>query len=189
VLDAIGDDGDRLLLAGIQETVYELLRLLPRRLRHRATVIRGVPVSASVQEVLEHVLIAQRTVEREDEEELVDNLFGRDAARCVFGGAAVLEAVSVNRVHTLVYAENAKLAGAECSACGWLMEAPLVGACPRCGQPVVAHADLIERLVWRALKAGGRVEEVRAPASNRLRERGGGLAAMLRYIPKPIPTP
>jgi peptide subunit release factor 1 (eRF1) len=188
VFDVIRDDGDRLLLAGIQETVYELWRLLPRRLRNRATVIRGIAMNASLHEVLEHVLLAQRTVEREGEEELVDNLFGRDGARSVFGAAAVLEAISDNRVHTLVYGEDARLSGAECSACGWLLEAPASGTCPRCGEALAPRVDLIERLVWRAIKSGGRVEEVRAPASNRLRERGGGLAALLRYIPKAVST-
>jgi hypothetical protein len=42
-------------------------------------------------------------------------------------------------------------------------------------------------LVWRVLRAGGRLEEVRAPASNRLRERGG-LAALLRYVPQGTTT-
>jgi peptide subunit release factor 1 (eRF1) len=188
VLDAIRDDGDRLLFAGTQETVYELWRLLPRRLRNRTTVIRGLALHASLQEVLDQVLIAQRSLEREDEEELVDNLFGRDGARSVFGGAAVLEAISDDRVHTLVYTEDVRLAGAECSACGWLLEGSAPGSCPRCGQPLVLQPDLVERLVWRAIKAGGRVEEVRPPASNRLRERGDGLAALLRYIPKAFST-
>jgi peptide subunit release factor 1 (eRF1) len=187
VLDAIRDEGDRLLLAGTQETVYELWRLLPRRLRDRASVIRGLAVDASLSQVLETVLSAQRMVEREGEEELVDNLFGRDSGRSVFGSAAVPEAVADGRVHTLVYAEDTQLAGAECSACGWLAAGPAPHACPRCGQPVAVHADLVERLVWRVIRAGGRVEEVRAPASNRLRERGG-LAALLRYIPATAPT-
>jgi hypothetical protein len=61
------------------------------------------------------------------------------------------------------------------------------GSCPRCGEALVAHADLVERVVWRVLKAGGKIEEVRAPAASRLRERGG-LAALLRYIPHSLPT-
>ncbi len=45
-------------------------------------------------------------------------------------------------------------------------------------------ADLVERLVTRVIRAGGRVEEVRGPARETLL-RSEGLAALLRYVPSP----
>jgi hypothetical protein len=185
VLEAMRLNGDRLLVGGVQETVYELWRLLPKRVRDRARVIKGIPVDAPESGVLERVLEAQRETEREEEGELIDNLLERDHARSVFGDAAVAEAVFDERVHTLAYSAGKRLSGSECPACGWLAAGVADGSCPRCRAQLEARGDLLERLVSRVIKSGGRVEEIRGPASDVLRERGGA-AALLRYVPSTV---
>jgi peptide subunit release factor 1 (eRF1) len=184
-LDAMRLNGDRLLVGGVPETVYELCRLLPRRVRERTLSIKGLDVRAPESVVLERVLEAQQQTEREEEEELVDNLLERDHARSVFGDAAVSEVVSDGRVHTLAYTAGTTLAGSECSACGWLVPGDAAGPCPRCGESLESREDLLERLVSRVIKSGGRVEEVRGPAGKLLKTRGG-LAALLRYVPPTV---
>ena len=172
---------DRILLGGSQETVHELLRLMPKRLRDRTRLIAGIPVSAATQDVLTRITDLQRQDEREREEELLDQLIDCDRAHAVFGAAGVLEAVAEARVHTLVYGTSSWLEGSECSDCGWLMVGSVAG-CPKCGRTMDRLPDLAERAVSRVLQAGGRVEELRGPA---LRTLGGlgGIAALLRYAP------
>ncbi|MGE0157983.1 MAG: hypothetical protein AB7T31_01155 [Gemmatimonadales bacterium] len=186
VLDAIRDHGslapDRLLVGGAKDTVYELLALMPPRVRARTRLISGLALSASPSEVLARVVEVQERAEREAEEELVDNLLERDRAHAVFGVAPVMEAVSDTHVHTLVYGADVVVAGSECDACGWLMSDAAPDACPRCGEPMKPVPELVERMVHRVLAAGGRVEEVRGAASRTLGHKGG-LAALLRYQP------
>jgi rubrerythrin len=186
VLAAVRDKGalapDRVLVGGAKETVHELLALMPPRVRAHARLISGLSVNDSADEVLARVTEAQERAEREAEEELVDNLLERDRSHSVFGAAPVIEAVSDAHVHTLVYAADVDLAGSECDACGWLMSGPSPEACPRCGGPVHTVPELVERMVHRVLASGGRIEEVRGPASRTLGYKGG-LAALLRYQP------
>jgi rubrerythrin len=186
VLAAIRDKDalapDRVLVGGAKDTVHELLALMPARVRARTRLISGLSVTDSTDEVLARVTEAQERAEREAEEELVDNLLERDRSHSVFGAAPVIEAVSDSHVHTLVYAADVDMAGSECDACGWLMSGPSPEDCPRCGGPMHAVPELVERMVHRVLDAGGRIEEVRGPASRTLGYKGG-LAALLRYQP------
>jgi hypothetical protein len=186
VLTAVRDKGslgaDRLLIGGGKDTVHELLTLMPPRVRARTRLISGLSVSASPAEVLARVMEAQERAEREAEEELVDNLLERDRSHSVFGAAPVMEAVSDAHVHTLVYGADVSAPGSECDVCGWLMGGPMPDACPRCGGPMRAVPELVERMVHRVLESGGRIEEVHGPASRTLQHKGG-LAALLRYQP------
>lgn len=186
VLTAVRDRrslaADRMLVGGAKETVHELLALMPPRVRARTRLISGLNVSDSREEVLARVMEAQERAEREAEEELVDNLLERDRSHSVFGVAPVMEAVSDAHVHTLVYGADVNAAGCECDVCGWLMSGPVPNACPRCDGPMRAVPELVERMVHRVLESGGRIEEVRGPASRTL-EYKGGLAALLRYQP------
>jgi peptide subunit release factor 1 (eRF1) len=186
VLAAVRDKGalapDRVLVGGARDTVHESLALMPPRLRAHTRLIAGLSVSDSTDEVLAHVTEAQERAEREAEEELVDNLMERDRSHSVFGAAPVMEAVSDAHVHTLVYAADVAVAGSECDACGWLVSGPPLDACPRCGGPMHAVPELLERMVHRVLESGGRIEEVRGPASRTLGYKGG-MAALLRYQP------
>jgi peptide chain release factor subunit 1 len=186
VLTAVRDKSslaaDRVLVGGAKDTVHELLALMPPRVRTRARLISGLNVGDSRAEVLARVMEAQERAEREAEEELVDNLLERDRSHSVFGVAPVMEAVSDAHVHTLVYGTDVNATGCECDVCGWLMSGPTADTCPRCGGPMRAVPELIERMVHRVLESGGRIEEVRGPASRTL-EYKGGLAALLRYQP------
>lgn len=188
-LTAMRPNGDRVLVGGALETVHELIRLLPKRVRHRTRIIAGLPADATLATVLERVLQTQHEAEREEEEELIDNLTERDRARSVFGLAAVAEAVCDNRVHTLVYSTTrAPVGGAECRACGWLMPGADARGCGRCGGTLEPRPDLIELFVERVHESGGRVEEVRGPAQKTLL-RQEGVAALLRFVTRSAPTP
>jgi hypothetical protein len=186
-LAAMRPDGDRVLLGGGMETVHELVRLLPRRVRHRTRLIAGLPVDAHTATVLERVLLTQHEAEREEEEELIDVITEGD--RSVFGMAAVAEAVCDGRAHTLVYAADLDAQGSECPQCGWLSPGSTPEACGRCGGPTERCSAFIETLANRVHESGGRVEEVRGRAQKTLL-RHEGVAALLRWVPKGVnPTP
>ena len=172
---------DRVLVGGGKETVHELLKLMPPRVRGRTRLVAGLSVHSSAAHVLARVVEEQQRAEREEEEELLDNLLEGDRSRAVFGPAPVIEATSDDRVHTLVYGAGAAIHGAECDACRW-MTVGEVAVCPRCGGGVHAGTELVERMVHRVLATGGRVEEVRGPAS-RIMRKWEGVAALLRYQP------
>lgn len=182
ILDAMHLNGDRLFLGGGKESVHELIRLLPKRVRGRAVVIDGLDIHASTSAVLERVVEIQRAVEREEEAEMLRVLAELDPGRSAFGAAAVAEAASDARVHTLVYAAATEMSGAECKECGWLMPGRPAASCPRCGAVVIEAPEFIERLVSQVIWSGGRIEEVRGPAQAKLLETEG-LAALLRYAP------
>jgi peptide subunit release factor 1 (eRF1) len=184
VLAAMHPRGDRVFVGGARESVDELLRLLPRRLRARAFALPGIDIEASNAAVLERVVETQRQSEREEETRLLHVL--SEEARSAFGATAVAEAVSDGRVHTLVYADSATMAGRECTHCNWMMPGAGASSCPRCGSALEETPDLIERLIARVIERGGRVEEVRGPARTMLRA-SEGVAALLRYLPTSTP--
>lgn len=173
----------RVLVAGPPEVLAGVDRLLPDRLRGVDVGRLSVSVTASVQEVLEAALPAAETMEREQEAALVAELAEDSRAR--LGLAAVAEAVADGQVQTFVYVARPAAPGAECGACHWIVHLPDDGSgdpCPRCGGELRPEPDLIDLMVRRTIERGGRVEEVRGEAAERLRF-VGGVAARLRYAP------
>lgn len=172
---------DRLVLAGPPEALGELRRLLSRRLQARLATTVSLPVDSSPERVLESTREIEATIEREAEERIVDELLeaaGRDQA--ALGPGPTLDALPVGRVLQLVYTASADGQGAECAACGALY-ANRPDRCPRCEGELVPLRDLLERLAEKTLALGGRVEQVRGPAAERLQARADGLGAFLRY--------
>lgn len=172
---------DRLVLAGPPEALGELQRLLPRRLQTRLAATVSLPVETSPERVLESTLEIEAKIERQNEERIVDELLeaaGRDHA--ALGPGPTLEALPTGRVLQLVYAPSADGPGAECPECEALY-ADRPDRCPRCGSDLVPLHDLLERLTEKTLTLGGKVEQVRGQAAERLQARADGLGAFLRY--------
>jgi peptide subunit release factor 1 (eRF1) len=186
VADALADllrhrPFDRLVLAGPPEATSELQALLPPVLRARLAGVFPAEMFASEAEILRQTLEIERQIERANEERLVAQLLEQagSGGRATIGVAPTLQALWRGQVHRLVVAEGVRLAGGECSQCGWL-EADSATACPTCGATMTPLADLVERAVERTVEARGRVEVVHGPAAERLRA-AGGLGAVLRF--------
>ncbi len=172
---------DRILLGGTPEPMAEFRRLLPRPLRERVATEVRVPVYARASEVLATVIEVQEATERAEEERLLDQTeewIGTGQA--VTGPANVLQAVLEQQVFLLVFGQRVQFDGSHCERCGLLALAPNLDLCPACGGQMHYIADLVERMAQRVLDQGGRVEEVRGPAAERLQQLGG-IAALLRY--------
>jgi peptide chain release factor subunit 1 len=173
---------DRLVLAGPEEATSEMRGLLPRALARRLVGVIAAETSAGAGEILEKTLEVERGVEREHEERLLDELFERVGARgrAACGVASTLEALWKGAVRTLVVAERVQAPGSECPNCARL-EPGSVAVCPACGAAMKPVHDLFHAAVRRALLQAGSVETMHDEADRRLRERCGGLGALLRY--------
>lgn len=175
---------NRILVAGPVAIVAEFQRRLPVRLRRRVSTSLRLSTTASASDVLEALKAIEAEIERSNELELVEELLEHFGGSRV-GSLGVAEAVADGQVQTLVYARGTTMSGAECVACGWLIPQdafPLPTSCPRCAAVLRPHVDLIDTMVKRVRDRGGRVEEVRDEAAERLAALDG-IGALLRYTP------
>jgi peptide chain release factor subunit 1 len=174
---------DRVIIGGTPEVLAEFRRLLPRPLRMRVVEedLR-VPLFARPAEVLAAVQELTERAERVAEVRVIDDLCeALGTGRAVAGPAAVVDAVLGQRVYLLIIGADARLQGRTCTRCTYLAPRPAPDTCPICGGVTHHTPDLIEHLIQRVLEQGGRVEEVRGTAAERL-EALGGIAALQRYV-------
>jgi peptide chain release factor subunit 1 len=173
---------DRIIVGGTPEVLAEFRCPLPRGLRARvATEEVRVPLFAEPATVLAAAQDVMERVEREAEARLIAEV--REAvgsARSVLGPAVVVDAVLGARVALLIIGEETRMRGRMCERCGHLALLPAPTACPVCAGVMHRTPDVAVHLIPRVLEQGGRVEEVRGAAAERLAP-DGGIAAMLRY--------
>jgi peptide chain release factor subunit 1 len=163
---------DRLLLAGPDEPVAVLRRELPRPLKARLAGTLDLELFANDAEVLVSALSAAKTIERHEQEQLVDELLDAvSTPHVVLGPGPVLDALAGGRVHLLMLADDFAETGAFCSACGRLVTDD--SRCPECGGATARVSNLREEIVQQALAQGAKQEMVCGAAAARLLEHGG----------------
>jgi len=174
---------DRLVLAGHNEAVHELERLLSERLRKRYIGSLALPVTAAHQQVLDETLGIESGYEREEEKKLVETLLtmARKNSNAVLGLKDTLKAAVEGRIHRLVYTEGYEASGSECPQCTSLLTSENGQVCPHCGGVLIPLSDVIEPLAQLAAKTGDTVEQVREDAADQLRHEAGGIGAFLRF--------
>lgn len=171
---------DQIFLSATPEARSEFLRLLPRRWRSSIANDLHIPMHATTAEVLAAAMAAQQASERGAEDRLIADLLERVPARAVLGARQVAEAVANRQVLTLIYAHDTHFPGALCDGCGLLMPDFAPAPCPRCGVNTRPIEDLMDQMITGVLQQRGRIEEVRGPAAERLRDTDG-VAALLRF--------
>lgn len=172
----------RIVVSGPEETVQEFRRQLPDATASKV-LLAQLPINAfsSPADILKASHGLLNDLEHQEEQRVLAQLQElRGRGHAVFGLADVLEAVLEQRAALLVYTPRAQFAGARCRACGLLAPSRGTGACPACGAPLAAEADLLERLIERVRKQGGRIEALRGQPAEAL-DKQGAIAAMLRY--------
>lgn len=166
---------DHLVLAGSEQTVAELERELHDYVRRAILERVSLPMSASLDEVLERVSALERGLEEGREREAVDRLVGEaSSGRAVTGMTGTLSAVEENRAETLVVRDGLEASGVRCPSCGHL--ATKGSRCEVCGTSTQEVPDLVEELVEAALRQRCSVETVRDGAAL-----AGGIGALLRF--------
>jgi peptide chain release factor subunit 1 len=172
---------DRILIGGPVEATGELQQLLSKRVRRRMMDRLSLPVIASIDSVLEEAHRIERRLDRQMEEQTVDNLIAGEARHHPFtlGLERTLDALGEERIWRMIYAEDFTPAGGQCTNCGMLF-ANSNGTCKYCNAAVRATEDLMERIVERALEQDSLLDEVGGDAGTRLRQ-AGGIGAILRF--------
>ena len=172
---------DRLVLAGPEEPVTELARLLPKRLRTRVVARIAVPFSASADQVLKATHDVVERVECEAELRLVEELLEDAGARrgAVTGLDETLLATQERRVYRLIYVEGFRKTGWRCDRCHALC-AETCQVCPYCEGSLSRIEDLIDELARQIVDSGGKAEVVSGEAA-RILSSAGSIGAQLRY--------
>lgn len=149
---------DLLSLGGPDELVGQLEAVLHPYLKERLCERIGVPVGASLDEVVHAAADVEIRQERRREAQLVAQL--REAAgggrRGVTGLAGVLAALGQRRVENLLVSEGFQESGKACRPCGLL--AVREAACPACQGSMEHVEDVVEEAVEQALGQSCHVE-------------------------------
>jgi peptide chain release factor subunit 1 len=172
---------DRLILAGPREITTELHGILSKKLQ--SLVVRSLPLAsdATEQTVLNETMRIEEEVEREKESGLLERLVtaAMKESQGVLGLQATLDAMRLGRILQLVYLHDLTVEGSQCTKCGTLFAAT-PAACEFCDGELRPVPDLVARLADLVFESGGRAENVRGAASDRLRGEGG-IGAFLRF--------
>jgi peptide subunit release factor 1 (eRF1) len=172
---------DRILIAGPVEATGELHHLLSKRVRGRLVEHISLPVTASAHRILEETLRIGERLERQVEEEIVQDLIAGDHRHHPFalGLEGTVHALCEERIWRMIYANGFTPTGGQCSKCRMLFAKPN-GACEYCGASITRTDDLMELMVERALEQDSLLEEVAGNAATRLQQ-AGGIGAILRF--------
>jgi hypothetical protein len=173
---------DRLILAGGIAVRSQMELALPKRLRRKVVASVDLPVDASRDEVLEAVRQIEEEVERKEEIRVVEELLtaaGKGQAATV-GLDRTLEAVAQGQVHKLIYADNFLSDRGGCLSCG-AAQPNGESHCTRCGETLEPAAGLLNAIVERVERNGGRIEVVKGKAADLMTQNDGGMGAFLRF--------
>src|SRR5438874_5413123 len=164
---------DHLILAGPDEAVHDLERLLHDYLKRRVVARETLALTASADDLLRRSLEVEERCEARRERQVVEHLLAEAAAGrgAVVGLADTLAALAQGRVRTLVVPLAREIAGIRCSACGRLDAAG--NRCPTCGAEVHPVSDVIEAASAEAFRGGSAVEALSNGADT--------VGALLRY--------
>ncbi|GIV64467.1 MAG: hypothetical protein AB1457_07180 [Chloroflexota bacterium] len=169
----------RILLGGSDENVAQFRSLLPKAWQSLVVGHFPMNMNAGHAEVLAKAMEIGQKAEQRREELLIEDLITRAAKNsgAVTGLDATLEAVSGDRVSTLVVAQGYQQPAYRCTNCGYLT-AKVISTCPVCGGEVREIADAVDFAISRTMRAGGDVEVIHA--SDQL-IKAGQIGAFLRY--------
>ncbi len=172
---------DRLIVSGPHETNSELIGCLPKRVQQLVVGELSLTVDAPEPEILQASMRMEEEVERKQEADLVERLI--TAAHKDNQGAlslqSMLEAMRLGRIMKLVYVYGYTAEGVQCANCGSLFLAG-VDRCAYCSGDVRTVDDVVSRLVDSVVDSGGKTENVRGAAADRLRK-AGSIGAFLRF--------
>jgi hypothetical protein len=173
---------DRLILAGGIAVRSQIELALPKRLHRKVVSSVELPVSASRAEVLEAVQRIEEDVERREEVHVVEELLtaaGKGQGATV-GLDGTLEAVARGQVHKLIYTDSFLSDRAGCLSCG-AAQPNGESSCARCGETLEPASRLLDAIVDRVERNGGRIEAVKGKAAELMMQNDGGMGAFLRF--------
>ncbi|WP_028845434.1 hypothetical protein [Thermodesulfovibrio thiophilus] len=172
----------RLIIAGPDEAISELMGLLPDEIKSKIIGRVNLEKYASKDEVLEKVLPFIEEYEKLKEKETVSELIIKALKNenAVIGVDDVLKYLRDKRVMKLVISKDHKVGGFICQNCGFATTQS-VECCMECGGCVMKSEDLIERATEMALAQSALVEVVKDEKDRGKLLEYGGVGAFLRF--------
>lgn len=172
----------KLALGGTEETVNELLERLPDFIMRR--VIGRFPVDHkhdTEEEMLQRAEHLWRDHERLEENKLLDLVFdaARSGQRAVLGIEATLNALTEEKVQTLLFVDGLAIDGSVCTRCDYF-SASRFETCPLCSGEA-EQKDISDRAVEKAIRTSADAELVSSGEGRARLLAEGGLGALLRY--------
>lgn len=171
---------DRLILGGPKEAADELHKLLPRNLQAKVAGQLFLPVDVRDKELLDAIIGLENRIEREEEVKLVREFLMTDPAnpQRALGLDATLMHLEKGRVHKLLYSENFKPQGSQCTGCGYLFPEGRI-LCGRCGSLINPISNFLDEIMRLVIRKEGSIEEVRGEAAHEL-DKVGGIGTILK---------
>lgn len=144
------EDVRQLVLSGPHDLVVQLEARLPKRVRALVSARMALPVTTRAADVAQEANQALAEVDRRQRQALVRKVkeLADEGAGAVIGLAATLEALSENRVETLLVGRGFAVPGARCATCDALLEQVVV--CPRCGGLPVPVENIVDAAITEA---------------------------------------
>jgi len=173
---------DRIIVGGNVEAIGELFRLLPKTIRPKIVGTVHSAMTDSLEKVIEIAHQAYCGAERDHEARGIEHLLeiAAEKHKAVIGVESTIDAVRERRLLNLYYAEGLRISGRSCVSCGALYTTGKPAPCAFCGSHLEDSPDLLDELLVASLNCGARIEQVRGPAAEKLRE-VGGIGAKLHY--------
>jgi peptide chain release factor subunit 1 len=153
------------IVGGPEETVSSFEQMLHPYLRDRLAGRLSVDVEHSTPDEVREAAARQIDVAtRRREDQLIERLKARLArpaadSPAAAGLADVLEALTEQRVDTLLLDENVSSPGVICPRCGWM--APAGETCPADGTPTQRRQDILQEAIDRAIEQSAAVVVLR----------------------------
>ncbi len=172
-------DLQRIVLAGSEETMFEIEAKLPKELAEKVIGKEPFDLNRNQTELVDEAYEMYFAEETEFEQRLwerIKNEYQRHGL-AVTGPTDVLEAFHVGRVETAIVTRNAKLLGTGCRDCEHVVHGTPKN-CQKCGSKSVFELDLVNVFAQQAELTSARLEFSDPIAGL---SKVGDAAALLRY--------
>ncbi|MCS7214753.1 MAG: hypothetical protein RMI30_05585 [Thermodesulfovibrio sp.] len=172
----------RLIVAGPDETVSELMSILSDEIKLKIIGKVNIEKHASKEEILEKVVPIIEKYEKTKEKETVSELITRSLKNnnAVIGIDDVLKYLRERRVRKLITVKNLIFEGFICQGCGFATTQK-VDCCKECGDCVMKSDNLIEKTIEMALEQSAEVEVIKDERDRERLIQYGGIGAFLRF--------
>ncbi|MGM0368774.1 MAG: hypothetical protein ACQEP2_09475 [Actinomycetota bacterium] len=170
---------DYLILAGRKEILSKFGNYLHNYLQSKKIGSIEAQPDTDVQKIQKKAQKLIDEYEKKTKDQLVDRLFEEYNPNgwAVIGMEAVVKALLIEQIRTLVYDRNFTQEGYVCDSCKYISSVKK-SKCPYCEGNMVYYNDIVDEVVEDALSQGCEIIDIE---DNRKLKQAGGIAAILRY--------
>ena len=170
---------DRVVLLGSEQNTNEFHHYLHNTLHQKIAGTGVLEITASIQDVLKHVMRIEQKIKMEEDEQLLRRLFDevRSGGLGVVGSDSTIRALQQGQVNLLIVEQGFVAKGYRCKQCGGLTIHE--GNCDYCGGSLEQVSDIVDQAVVDAMNQGCQVKYI-AAAQTELSQ-AGKIGAILRF--------